>query len=127
MFTTIGQRQEVLSQAPPQPLSSLSPLSQQDFFSEWSSCFSQDVFSVFSLSEDFPHANTVLVGMTNNMKKMINICVLFFIKFGFKDNKFSIGFYFCALEETALLFFLALDFRIGKKINVMFDRWRFQY
>ena len=28
-------------------------------------------------------------------------------------------------QETALLFFLALAFRVGKKINVLFVRWRF--
>jgi len=34
-------------------------------------------------------------------------------------NGFSVG------KETALLFFLALAFRVGKKINVLFVRWRF--
>jgi len=28
-------------------------------------------------------------------------------------------------QETALLFFRALEFSVGKKINVLFERWLF--
>ncbi|MAU15977.1 MAG: hypothetical protein CMH46_10625 [Muricauda sp.] len=50
------------------------------------SCFSQDVFAVFSFSEDFPRANTVLVGITNSIKSRPNICVLLFIEYQYKGN-----------------------------------------
>tara|TARA_R110000868_G_scaffold98706_2_gene271739 strand:+ start:25891 stop:26181 length:291 start_codon:yes stop_codon:yes gene_type:complete len=86
----------VLSQVLSQPSLLLSWLSQQAFFSELRFSFEQDFFSIFTFSEEFPHAKRVLVGMTNNSKKRTNSCVLLFIKFHHKDTKyfrFQFGFF----------------------------------
>jgi hypothetical protein len=55
-----------------------------------------------------------------------NIINLLSIQFFCQFNELlSISYKVERWQETALLFFSALAFRVGKKINVLFARWLF--